>query len=53
MTDRTTTAWLKMIKHNLEHQLDQKEWRWSLRDSRVLDWCVENLDDRERDEHDG
>lgn len=45
MKDTTPKVFLKLIKYCIEQQLDRNGWRWSAVDSRLLDWCLMNLED--------
>ena len=44
MHDTTTTEYFKLIKACVERQLDSPR-RWSVNDSLLLDWCIQNLED--------
>jgi len=44
MKDTTTTEFFKLIKHHAEQTLNRNGWRWSRTDSRLLDWCVWNME---------
>ena len=46
MHDTTTREFFKLIKGCVEQQLDRNGWRWSANASLLLDWCIQNLEDR-------
>jgi hypothetical protein len=40
----TVTECFSSIKHGIERRLDANGWRWSSRDSLLLDWCLLNME---------
>jgi len=42
----TVTQYFALMKDMIETQLDNNGWRWSLNDSRLLDWAIMNIEEQ-------
>ncbi len=46
MHDTTTPENFKLIKQQIEQQLNRNGWQWSAKDSLLLDWAIQNMEGR-------
>ena len=44
MHDTTTLEFFKLLKGCVERKLDRNGWQWSMQDSLLLDWAIQNME---------